>query len=125
MNGTELLIKCLELTSSDQDGEALAATRKANLIRRRLGKSWDELLHDQSTGAQYVDLSTTATHRINWPEVFAFIREWNSPTGSYAEFFDSVESQFDDRGSLTPKQRRAVLKFYSRAVEVKRDFEGG
>lgn len=125
MNGTELLVKCLELTSSDQDGEALAATRKANLIRRRLGKSWDELLHDQSAGAQDFDLATTETHKINWPAVFAFIREWNPPTGSYAKFFDSVEAQFDRKASLTPKQRRAVLKFYSTAVEVKRDFEEG
>ncbi|MEM7654256.1 MAG: hypothetical protein AAF220_13935 [Pseudomonadota bacterium] len=40
----ELLAKCLELSGSDVDGEALAASRRANAIRGRLGLTWKEAL---------------------------------------------------------------------------------
>ena len=117
---TDLLVKCLELTASNQDGEALAAIRKANLLRTKLGRSWAELLNPVSSDPV---ATNPATHTIDWPAVFSFIREWNPPSGKWARFLDSVESQFHRRGHLTPKQRRAVLKFYDSALEKMREFE--
>ena len=38
------LLKCLALTTSDSDGEALAAIRMANRLRAKLGLSWEQLL---------------------------------------------------------------------------------
>lgn len=40
----ELLVKCLEMTGSDQDGEALAAIRKANTLLKKLGKRWTDVV---------------------------------------------------------------------------------
>lgn len=39
-----LLAKCLEMVNSDQDGEALAAARKANALREKMGIGWEEVL---------------------------------------------------------------------------------
>ena len=115
----DLLIKCLELTASVHDGEALAAIRKANLLRAKLQKSWTELINPISSDP----LATNpATHSIDWPAVFSFIKEWNPPSGKWARFLDSVEFQFHQKNHLTPKQRRAVLKFYDSALEKMREF---
>ena len=116
----DLLIKCLELTASNHDGEALAAIRKANLLRAKLGRSWAELINPVSSDPA---ATMSATRFIDWPAVFSFIREWNPPSGKWARFLDSVESQFDRKGRLTPKQRRAILKFYDSAHEKMREFE--
>lgn len=40
----DLLAKCLELADSDIDGEALSAARKANNLRQKLGKSWEDII---------------------------------------------------------------------------------
>jgi hypothetical protein len=49
----EKLIKCLKLTASANDHEALAAIRAANAIRTEAGQSWEELLNPpvEVTGA--------------------------------------------------------------------------
>lgn len=44
----ERLIKVLGLTTSDQDGEALSAIRRANEILKRGGTTWAQLLGAQS-----------------------------------------------------------------------------
>lgn len=40
----ERLVKLLMMTTSDKDGEALVAVRKANKLLRQLGVNWQELL---------------------------------------------------------------------------------
>lgn len=114
------ITKCLALTTSDQDGEALAAIRTANLLREKLGRTWEEMLQPASAAA---GLDTTNTHALDWPLAFNFIREWNPPLGRWADFLNSIESQFRRTRRLTPKQRRAVLKFYTTAAEKKSKFE--
>lgn len=39
----ERMMKCLELTASTNDAEALAAIRQANRIREALGLAWSDL----------------------------------------------------------------------------------
>jgi len=41
----ELLLKLLKMTTSDNDGEALTALRKANALLRSAGWDWDKLIH--------------------------------------------------------------------------------
>jgi hypothetical protein len=52
------LAKILELMGSVHDGEALAAARRANLLVKNSGVSWETLL-----GAQSVTLSMNGVHR--------------------------------------------------------------
>lgn len=40
----EKFVKVMALTTSDQDGEALAATRMGNAILRRSGLTWEQVL---------------------------------------------------------------------------------
>lgn len=43
-----MLVKLLQLTTSDSDGEALAAMRKANaIVRQHFGGDWESLLKAQ------------------------------------------------------------------------------
>ena len=48
-----LVAKCLEMVNSDQDGEVLAAARKANLLRSRLGVGWEEMLRGMNGSIQH------------------------------------------------------------------------
>lgn len=47
----EKMIKCLELTASDADGEALNAIRMANKQRAKLGLSWEQVLNGGGSGS--------------------------------------------------------------------------
>ena len=40
----EKILKCLRLTTSDQDGEALSAIRMANMLLKKGGHDWEKLL---------------------------------------------------------------------------------
>lgn len=46
-----LLVKCLELTQSDHDGEALNAIRKANQLLKKSNLTWTALLNGHGTGS--------------------------------------------------------------------------
>lgn len=54
----DLVAKCLELVSSDVDGEALAAARKADALRSNLGKDWREILAGATARTLDDELST-------------------------------------------------------------------
>ncbi len=62
----DLIAKCLELTASDKDGEALAAVRKANELRAKIGKSWAEMLFDK--GETVPNLDTTVENEWTFEE---------------------------------------------------------
>ena len=47
----EKMVKCLELTRSDSDGEALNAIRMANRLREKMGVSWEQLLDGAGAGS--------------------------------------------------------------------------
>ena len=50
----DLLAKCLELADSDIDGEALSAARKANDLRQKLGRSWEDILANKLANSSEV-----------------------------------------------------------------------
>ena len=116
MSSTELLIKCLALTQSDNDGEALTAIRKANIIRDKMGQTWEGLV--STTSPQGYNKSGTNTYyeqpqRNQWthPEpdfdydgYFLFIYRHNTPTGKWAEIIGSIKSQWEANGHLSDKQ---------------------
>lgn len=108
----ERLAKCLELATSDNDHEALAALRKANQLRKRLGFTWTELLFrgtkpgvepaQKPSGEFDVELAyelILANPDLNaWEEDFVF--------GSY--------SQFRQRGHLSAAQIKVLSQLYER-----------
>lgn len=46
-----VIIKCLEMSASSNDGEALNAIRKANLLLKKEGKNWTDVLTERRNGA--------------------------------------------------------------------------
>ncbi len=106
------LVKCLELTTSNHDGEALAAARKANVLRKKLAASWAELMAPAPKPDQ---------DEIDFGVVFSTIHEWNPPSGKWAEILSSIESFHRARRYLTARQRRLIDKFYKTALKRMRE----
>ena len=106
------LTKCLELTSSSHDGEALAAIRKANEIRKSLNLMWSDLLEGGGLPAQNLEY---------YESMFSRIYVYNPPAGKWNQIIKDLESFAQSRGYLTPKQERLVRKFYDEATERMRD----
>ena len=104
------LAKCLELTASNHDGEALAAVRKANRLRESLKVTWHDLLilpgrpEGQDAAPDY-------------ERMFAAIRAHNPLSEKWATILSSIEDFWRTRGYLTPKQARLVRKLYGTAME--------
>ena len=111
-----LIAKCLELTASNQDGEALAATRKANQLREMLGATWTELIEGSEVEAHMAAGGPVPDFR----EMFRAIWSFNPPRGKWLPIIESIEDFWKARGYLTPKQRRVVEKFFTTAMERRR-----
>ena len=109
------IAKCLELTASNHDGEALAAARKANKLREMLGTTWTELIEGPRTVAQPVAGGPVPDPR----EMFETIRLFNPPRGKWRPVIESIEDFWTTRGYLTPKQQRLVEKFFATAMQRK------
>lgn len=105
------LTKCLELTSSSHDGEALAAVRKANAIRESLNLMWADLLEGTEPDSEGSD----------YDEMFAHIWQFNPPSGKWESIIRDLGSFAKVRGYLTPKQVRLVRKFYNVAIKRMRN----
>ena len=114
----EKLIKCLELTRSDQDGEALAAIRKANNLRNTLGKSWGELVGTPpGASARQAKPDRGAEFDFaDYPgidEMFDALSRVTLPPTS-AQFRDGVEDFYNQRGYLSERQHAALCNMYGR-----------
>lgn len=71
-----MMIRCLQITQSDNDGEALAALRKANMFRERLGLTWDQVISVPQQARQASDTWSSVN-----PEFRAHVHPW--PSGNY------------------------------------------
>ena len=109
------LTKCLELTTSNHDGEALVAIRKANCLRERLQVTWHDLItspgHPGSTTPPIDD-------NENWEAVFETIRRYNMPGPKWRPILESLYEFWRSRGYLTEKQQRVVRKFHDTALRT-------
>ena len=128
------LAKLLELTASSHDGEALAAVRKANQERERLGLTWTELIAERSLAPQGASDTApvrprtrrrkpprtacwTAPDGTTWEAVFQVIYDHVSLSDDWAKTIGSIETYHIDHGYLTRKQADLVLKFFATAQE--------
>ena len=121
---TTLLVKCLALTQSNNDSEALAAVRKANLIRDKLGVTWDQLFDDDAPTANdyssyneyaYGSQATYNNQPEDFDDCFESIYSHNPPTGKWEEIIGSIRSQWEMHGSLSDKQAALIRKFHKTA----------
>lgn len=117
----ERLVKVMELTASDHDGEALAAVRKANQIRQDMGCMWGDLLRDP-TAARRCDQFPSggsrpgADQEDDYEDMFSTIFSTLTLAPKWLGVLRRIESQWHAKGRLSPKQKNLVTKFYRSAV---------
>ena len=122
----KLLIKCLVLTQSENDHEALTAIRKANSIIKNMGVLWEDVLDDDLSPENnysspneyrntYGSQSTYQNQPENFGSYFYFIYKHNKPTSKWLEIIDSIRDQWIANQCLSDKQAALVKKFYKTA----------
>ncbi len=105
------LTKCLEMTSSSFDSEALAAVRKANAIREGLHIMWSDLLPPPRPSAP-----ESPRGQDDFKEIFETIWEFNPLSPKWRPIVANIEEFWLDRGYLTSRQKRLILKFHDTAL---------
>jgi Protein of unknown function (DUF2786) len=106
---TDKLVKLLNLSSSDNDHEALAAIRAANLLVRKAGLSWAALLRE---GVVSEKPKTVEEPPDSYESMFAYIR-----VNAWEDFDDTfvkdIEEKYKTYGRLTARQRIGLVKTYN------------
>lgn len=127
------LAKVLALTTSDQDGEVLAAISTANAILKREKMTWNDLLapppqsvsitlhrHRAPEGAYKSDENWSPPHLSDKVLIDTMFRAiYSQPRTGNEDFWrwlDDVHNKFEVYGRLTPGQYTALMKCYRRAV---------
>jgi len=115
-----LFVKLMSMTTSDNDGEALIAIRKANKILREAKVSWQELLDAAATQQRlppqpepdWQNVNTRVERYSNKFEIDGmFNRAFaKNNTNDFEEFLSSVHIWWLDKGWLSEKQYRVVKR---------------
>ena len=109
----ELFIKLMMLSTSDQDGEALAALRKANAVLAEANMNWEELIRAKAKAEIRPD-ERPATG-VAEPFIEEMLEELlRDVKGSFRDFIVSISEWYDKHGSLTPKQYAAIKKAWDK-----------
>lgn len=113
------MLKCLELTASDNDAEALLAIRKANQLRAKLGLRW-ALPLQAPPGAQKPEPEPEPeVDEYDYDAVFAVIWRYGSQSEKWTGVLRNIEEYWHTVGKLSPKQHNLVMKFYETAAEAR------
>lgn len=110
----ELLIKVLNLTTSENDGEALSAMRKANAILKTHGVLWDSVLKAPVSAGQQKkrggpERTESQPDDYTWMQYLmteCILTPWEG------EFIGNIRDWYRRQGYLTPKQRHVFDKVY-------------
>lgn len=105
---SDKLLKLLNMTTSDSDGEALNAIRAANRLIKANGLRWDILLMTDQPPTPARDMETDGP---SIQEMIDAIRE-RAPAGFEFNFVDSVERQYKRKGKLSDGQIRGLQNIY-------------
>lgn len=122
----DLLTKFMMLTSSESDGEALNALRRANALLKKNNLVWAEFLSSRTTPRARASQRTyeppprndpPPTDAAAWAATMDLRNAVFKPllrilVGGPRDFIDSLYTQWNDWGNLTPKQWAALRKFY-------------
>lgn len=98
----EKIVKLLNLTTSDSDGEALNAIRLANSILRKANRTWSDLI---TGGIAYQDTGPSVM------EMLEFLQNCTLHTGT-RRFIDSLEEFHTRNGFLTDRQMTKLKEIY-------------
>ncbi len=115
---TDKILSVLNLTTSDNDHEALAAIRTANSILKKHKSSWNEFFkmpkvhYQQQPPKQEPKRESKNKKSSDALDMISFIRENAWATFNF-DFVDSLEESFNKYGSLTDKQYKALKKIYN------------
>lgn len=115
------LLNVLNLTTSDNDNEALTAMRTANNILKKHKLDWHKFYNIPKEQPKYQYEPPPKQEPRQEPkkkkssqviEMISFIRE-NAWDGFNFDFIDSLEDSFNKYGSLTNKQFKALAKIFN------------
>lgn len=127
------LVKLLNLSASDFDGESLSAIRMANKMIKEDRTTWDEIIQygdfkkkakEEADRSQRQDrserrhsdpfASSSFGSRGDGPSSVSEILDecLYGVTGSGAEFIESLAAQYRQRGRLTERQTAALIRFW-------------
>lgn len=107
----------MERTTSEHDNEALVALRKANEMLKEFNFSWTELLtakkaiSDERVIEEKVEEQAKAGDELG--RMFDYLLQ-EVQQGSFRSFIESVHKQYNSRGTLSPKQEKAIRDAYAR-----------
>jgi hypothetical protein len=119
------MVKCLELTASDNDAEALLAIRKANELRSKLGLAWGAPLPPPKGATapppdpEPEEDPPEPNGDYDYEAVFAFIFAHGMQGPKWTGILKSIEEYWHSVGKLSPKQHNLVMKFYQSAQEAR------
>lgn len=119
MNPT--FVKLMMMTTSDNDGEALTAIRKANAALRAAGLNWQDLLGSHGRAPpppprpepKWGDVNRRGDRYDDEDEINSlFDKAFNNadPSANFYEFLVSIRTWWENKGWLTEKQYRALKR---------------
>lgn len=98
----DLLAKILAQSDSTNDHEALAALRRAQVVMRRDGLTWAAILRGEAAPVE----EDPEAREVG--DAFEAI-EAAGVGGSFATFVDSIKRQWEETGTLSPRQRQVLF----------------
>ena len=116
------LVKILNLTSSENDHEALVAIRHANKLLLKESLTWGKLLQRDATKYEFKASYEEATddedeededYEENVTNIFESILK-STQSKNTMSFVESVYGQYKKKGYLSPKQTQAIQDIYDR-----------
>lgn len=123
---TELLLKLMRMTTSDSDGEALVAIRKANAMLAAEKKDWSDVLGGSNKSPPIPSNWRTPpskrpapTYRASGVSVDVMLDVLLKTVPRRHSFYDyvkSVHSRHTLYGSITQKQYEVIDKAYMREM---------
>src|SRR5262245_5565498 len=116
----EIFIKLMMMATSDNDGEALTALRKANAKLAAINRNWEELLRGKVAISDFPDappmggdLKTSRGVKYTDPFIstmFDDILQSLSPNNSFKDFVTDVNRFWEEKGFLTERQYTTIKK---------------
>jgi len=107
--------KFMELTMSDNEGEALSALRMANKLIKSEGLTWTRVLDRSIQIVPQFEDKNESEHGVTEDELEAmFEAVLDESNGSFRDVVQSIYSQWKERGFITPRQREVIVAAFRR-----------
>lgn len=110
---TDLIVKLLNMTFSDNDNEALSAMRKANKILKDNGIYYNAIigLNTHKPRQEHAQQKAQAADISDVSKMFSFL-EGVRKSVSTLSFVGSLWNYYKRTGGLTEKQLASLIRFY-------------